>query len=36
MENRFIRGRAKMALRCNLDVEVMMPMALGRVPAGRS
>ncbi len=35
MESHFIRGRAKMALRCNLVVAVMMAMALGHVRADR-
>ena len=35
MESHFIRGRAKMALRGNLDVVVVMAMALGYVLAGR-
>ena len=35
MEGHFVRGRAKMALRCNLIVAVMMATALGHVRAGR-
>ena len=35
MESHFVRGRAKMALRCNLIVAVMMATALGHVRAGR-
>ncbi len=35
MESHFIRGRAKMALRCNPVAVVMMAMALGYVRAGR-
>ena len=34
MESQFIRGQAKMALRRNLVVAVMMAMALGHVRAG--
>ena len=36
MKSRFIRGRAKTALRCNRVVAVMMATALGHVHAGRS
>ena len=35
MESHFVRGRAKMALRCDLVVAVMMATALGHVRAGR-
>ena len=36
MESHFVRGRAKMALRCGLVVAVMMATALGHVRTGRS